>query len=108
MSYKMRGFSGFKSSPAKQSIWDSKETTPSITKSAEAVKTDVANYQKTQKQPTGKNKKFVDAVVNTIVPESGVEALGMLGGAGIVKGAKVIGKGYQALKAAKTVKTTGT
>jgi len=86
-------------------IWDTKETTPSIVKSEKAVKTDTENYQKTQKGNTGKNKKVTDAIVNTIVPESGTEALTMIAGGGLVKAAKNVGKGYQTIKAAKTIKS---
>ena len=84
-------------------IWDSKKTTSSITKSKEDVKTDTENYQKTQKHPTGKNKKAVDAIVNAVVPDSAGEALTVIGGAGVVNWAKsTTSRLYNTAKALKT------
>ena len=83
--FKMPGFSGFGNSPLKYDF----------TKN-------VGGFKK----PTGKNKKVVDTIVNTIVPNSAGEALGFIGGGGIVKNLKNIGsKVYQAAKSSKTIKS---
>jgi F0F1-type ATP synthase beta subunit len=91
-------------SPLK-SIWDSKKDS-GLTKSKEKIKEDSANYQKTQKQPTGMNKKIVDSIVDVVTPDTAGDAIGMIGGAGVVQKLKKTGsKLYQTAKAAKTVKT---
>tara|TARA_R100000152_G_C6765515_1_gene190327 strand:+ start:323 stop:637 length:315 start_codon:yes stop_codon:yes gene_type:complete len=89
-----------KKSPVK-SVFDKKT---SIVKDN---KKSMEEYQSKQKQLTGKNKAIVDSILDTVIPSSGAEALGMVGGAGLVNKLKQGGsKLYHAAKSLKNVKST--
>mgnify|MGYP005824272163 CR=1 FL=1 len=84
-----------------RSIFDSKTSiVKDNTKSRE-------EYASKQKQPKGINKKIVDTITKTVIPGSATEALGMVGGAGIVRALRKGGsKLYNIAKLAKKVKST--
>ena len=89
-----------KKSPVK-SIFDNKT---SIVKDNKKSREE---YASKQKQPKGINKKIVDTITKTVIPQSATEALGMIGGSGIVNVLKKGGsKLYNVAKSVKQVKST--
>ena len=81
--FKMKGFSGFGGSPLRQGT---------------------SSY-KNVKKPTGINKKIVDTIVDTIVPDNAAEALGYVTGGAIARNLKALGhRAYHYIKGLKTVK----
>ena len=88
-----------------KSIWGNnnsntinKKTTNSI---APAKRTDAVKAKYAPKKGT-----IAAKIVDTIVPKTSGQALTMIAGGGAVKAFKTLKKGYQTVKALKTIKTT--
>lgn len=97
------------------SIWGNKNSNTTKKKTTNSIapkKTKTTAFKAPAKRTDAEKAKYAPKkgtiaakIVDTIVPKTAGQALGMIAGGGVVKAFKTAKKGYQTAKALKTMKT---